>query len=59
MKVNSVNGPIDTKDIGRTLIHEHLASVDLSMINAFSDWLSEEEMYSNFCERVERIKNYG
>ncbi|NMC45421.1 MAG: hypothetical protein GYA52_01180 [Chloroflexi bacterium] len=59
MKVNSVNGPIDTKDIGRTLIHEHLASVDLSMINAFSDWFSEEEMYSKFCERVERIKKYG
>jgi predicted metal-dependent phosphotriesterase family hydrolase len=48
MKVNSVNGPIDTKDIGRTLIHEHLASVDLSMINAFLIGSVKKKCIRNF-----------
>jgi phosphotriesterase-related protein len=59
MEVNSVNGPIDSKNLGRTLIHEHLVSVDLTMVNAFNDWFDVEDMYHQFCVRAERLKKHG
>ena len=37
-KVNGVLGPIDTEELGFTLMHEHILVVDWSMRQAFADW---------------------
>lgn len=37
MKINSVLGPIDTADLGQTLMHEHVSCVDWSLRANFGD----------------------
>ena len=37
MKINSVLGPIDTADLGQTLMHEHVSCVDWSLRMNFED----------------------
>lgn len=60
MKINSVNGPIESGEMGKTLIHEHLLTINYALYHAYGkDWLDEEEMYRIFCERVERVKAKG
>lgn len=43
-KINSVLGVIDSADLGFTLMHEHILSVDWSMRQAFSDWVNRETL---------------
>lgn len=41
--VNGVLGPIDTADLGFTLMHEHILVANWSMRAAFHDWVNVEE----------------
>lgn len=42
-KINSVLGAIDTETLGKTLMHEHLGTVDTNAWKAFPDWLNREQ----------------
>ena len=45
MKVNSVLGPIETKEMGTTLMHEHVACYDWSMRMSFGKrWMDPEKL---------------
>ncbi len=59
MKINSVCGPVDTAQMGRTLIHEHIATLDASMVQAFPDWYDREAVLNSFAEAIGRVKHYG
>jgi phosphotriesterase-related protein len=41
--VNGVLGPIDTADLGFTLMHEHILIANWSMRMAFDDWVDVDE----------------
>jgi phosphotriesterase-related protein len=58
-KVNGVLGPIDTKDIGYTLMHEHILSVDWSMRVAFKDWIVYDEFIELAVREVNMAKKIG
>ena len=49
MKINSVLGPIDTADLGQTLMHEHVSCVDWSLRMNF------EESFFNYDEIKELV----
>ncbi len=58
-KVNTVLGPIDTKDLGPTLMHEHVLIANWSMRKAFSFWLEREEFIDYAVQKVLRAKAAG
>jgi phosphotriesterase-related protein len=43
-EINGILGVIDSADLGFTLMHEHILSVDWSMRQAFSDWVNRETL---------------
>ena len=57
--VNSVQGVIDVKDLGFTLLHEHVVSVNPSMVQAFSGWFNRQETLSNAVEQLGQAKQLG
>ena len=42
-KVNGVLGPIDTEELGFTLMHEHIMVLNWAMRQAFADWYDREK----------------
>lgn len=44
-QINGVLGPIDTADLGLTLMHEHILVVDWSMRQAFESWVPERAKF--------------
>ena len=44
--VNGVMGPIETEDLGFTLMHEHILIANWSMRQAFDDWIDLDEVIS-------------
>ena len=59
MIINSVKGPLDTNDLGLTLIHEHLMAVNRNMQAVFSDWLDEDALIARFKALMEKAKQNG
>jgi len=59
MKINTVLGPMDTRDMGVTLMHEHIATVDWNFARAFAGFYDREETVRLFCEEMEKLKPYG
>lgn len=45
-KINSVTGPIDTGNLGKTLMHEHVLMCDWSVRIAYPDWFDRDELVS-------------
>ena len=45
-QVNGVMGPIETEDLGFTLMHEHILIANWSMRQAFDDWVDIDEVIS-------------
>ena len=43
VKINTVLGKLSTEDLGMTLMHEHLGTVDANVWKAFPDWLNRSE----------------
>ncbi len=41
--VTAVLGPIDSRDLGFTLAHEHIQVIDWAMRMSFPDWYNVEE----------------
>lgn len=58
MLINSVLGKLDTKDLGVTLMHEHMAALDRNMVFAYHDWYNREETLSIFAEVIGKIKEF-
>ena len=58
-KVNSALGPIDTKDIGYALMHEHILAADWSMRIAFKDWIIYDEFIELAVREVNKAKKNG
>ena len=57
-QINTVLGPMDTKDLGFTLMHEHILIANWSMRQAFADWVDFEahmkRAVSDVCAAKER-----
>lgn len=59
MKVNTVLGPVDTRELGVTLMHEHIANIDWSFVHAFPDSYDKARVVAMFCEEMQELKAYG
>lgn len=59
MKINGVLGPIDTKDLGNTLIHEHMINLDPAMMLSFSDWYDRRALTKRAIKEVLKAKKAG
>lgn len=58
--VNTVNGPVDTADLGQVLMHEHLFVMDPEIQANFpAEWGSEEERISDAVARLSRLSGTG
>ncbi len=57
--VESVTGPINVKDFGPTLMHEHVMIMDAFMAQALPDWLQEEKFLSVALPQLEKLRGYG
>ena len=59
MKINSMRGPLDTSELGVTLMHEHLATICRDMKVCFDDWFDEEDAIKKFKAEMDKAKKYG
>lgn len=59
MKLNTINGTIDTSEMGTTLMHEHIFVLNSSFSHAFSDWCDKEAAAQEFAKKMQRLKKYG
>lgn len=59
MKVNTVLGQVDTKDLGITLMHEHIVNVEWSFARAFPGFYDREAVAEMFCEEMRGLKEFG
>lgn len=59
-KVETVTGNIDTSQMGRTLIHEHLVATDWNARMNIPRWLDEERVAEDVADRIRLLKKeYG
>jgi phosphotriesterase-related protein len=56
---NSVLGNIEPGDLGFTLMHEHIATINPSMNQTFKNWFNREETISNAVEQLKHAKKLG
>ena len=60
MKINSTNGPVDTADLGVTLMHEHVVNLEFSLLVAYPDtWFDKEACLQLYTDEVNKAKKYG
>ena len=59
MKINTVLGPIDTRDMGLTLVHEHIVNIDWAFARAFPGFYDREHTVQLFCAEMEQLKARG
>lgn len=52
-------GPVDPKELGFTLMHEHIINVNPSMSQAFPDWFNRRETISKAIKQLKEAKQYG
>jgi len=57
-KINSVLGPIDTSDLGFTLMHEHLAVLNWAMRQVFPNWIDRDEIIAIAVKDLQIAKEY-
>lgn len=59
MKINTVCGSIDTKDMGLTLMHEHIINIEWNFARAFPGFYDRESVVKMFCDEMETLKPLG
>lgn len=59
MKVNTVLGPIDTKKLGKTLMHEHILCANWTARMSYPDWLNRKELIDMAVSMLKRLKDCG
>lgn len=57
--IQSVTGPIETKDLGFTLMHEHIMIADWSMRQSFADWVDVEAVIERSVTELISVKELG
>lgn len=57
--VNTVRGTVEAKEIGTTLMHEHIVLVDNSMKRCFADWFNEQVFSDKIRPVLESCKEKG
>ena len=57
--VNTVLGPIDTNDLGFTLMHEHILFGSWAMRQAFPDWIDLDALLEEAVREVLAAKQLG
>ncbi|MDO4269460.1 MAG: phosphotriesterase [Eubacteriales bacterium] len=58
-KIQTVCGPIDSAELGSTLMHEHILVSDLVMRYNFSDWFNADEFIPHAKMLIGRAKERG
>ena len=58
-KINGVLGPIDTADLGFTLMHEHILVVNWSLRQAFASWYDRDQHVPHAVSEVLSAKQRG
>lgn len=58
-KVAGVTGPIDTRDLGFTLMHEHILIANWSMRQAFADWVDVDAVIERAVAELTTVKDLG
>ena len=59
MKINTVLGPIESKNLGRTLMHEHLLCANWTARMSYPDWFDRAEFVDLAVRMLQRLKNCG
>lgn len=57
--INTVTGAIDTKDLGKTLMHEHIMICDWAMRMANKNWIDRDELVKMAVRELQLAKNDG
>jgi phosphotriesterase-related protein len=57
--IDGVLGPIDTADLGFTLMHEHILIANWSMRQAFADWVDTDEVIERATQELVSAKELG
>ena len=57
--INSVLGPIRPEELGFTLMHEHIATINISMNKAFPSWFNREETIMKAVNQLKYAKTLG
>jgi phosphotriesterase-related protein len=58
-KINGVLGPIDTRDLGFTLMHEHILVANRAMRHCFSGYVDEDELTRKAIREVGSARERG
>ena len=59
MKINSVLGPVDTRELGITLMHEHVLCANWTARANYPDWLERKEFIDLAVKMLKRAKQFG
>ena len=59
MKINTVTGPIDTADLGKTLMHEHILCANHTMVKICPNWYEREPFVDYAVRMIQRAKVHG
>lgn len=57
--INTVTGTLNTENLGMTLMHEHLGTVDANAWKAFPDWLNKEQFVEYAVGQYKKAKAKG
>jgi phosphotriesterase-related protein len=59
-QIQTVRGPIDSKELGTTLMHEHIFVLDTDILQNYpGDWGCEEKRISEAVARLNELKSCG
>ena len=59
MKIQTVLGEVDTKDLGKTLMHEHILCANWTARQSYPDWLDRAEFVDLAVRMLRRLKARG
>ena len=57
--VNTVKGPVSPRELGITLMHEHLAELNNSMKRCYADWFHADIFLEKIKPVFQKAKKYG
>ena len=58
-KINGVLGPLDTQNLGFTLMHEHILVMNWSLRQGLSNWFDRDAFIKEAVEKVRGVKEKG
>lgn len=59
MTINTVAGPLDTRDLGKTLMHEHILIANPTMCRVCPDWYERDGFVDYAVRMIKRAKEHG